>query len=159
MPSEAKPGSMPLATFGVCIEARLSRDIRGWPGRHSISRACSRPTAIGKGKIGRAWPDQCPAKRTKSASVITSGPAHSMTWPMVAGRSRLRTMASATSSTQTGWNRAWAPASGISGATTCSFANRLRNWSCAPKMTEGRNKVRSSGAARSTASPAVLLRR
>ena len=35
-------------------------------------------------------------------------------------------MASATSSTHTGWNRASAPASGITGNTACSAANRLR---------------------------------
>ena len=68
-------------------------------------------------------------------------------------------MASATSSTHTGWNRAAAPASGITGKTACRRANRLRKRSPAPNMTDGRSTVTSRPATRSAASPAAFERR
>ena len=48
-------------------------------------------------------------------------------------------MHSATSPTNTGWKRASARASAITGAIRRSFANRLRNASSRPKITEGWN--------------------
>ena len=70
--------------------------------------------------------------------------------------------AAATSSTQTGWNRVSAPASGINGNIRCSWANTFKNLSCAPKITLGRSTLRSSvpavAAAFRTASPRALLR-
>ena len=78
---------------------------------------------------------------------------------MVSWRSRQRSSASDTSSTQTGWKRASTPASGITGNTDCSAANRLRKLSPAPKITDGRSTLSSSGAACRIASASALLRR
>ena len=87
------------------------------------------------------------------------GPQHSIVVPIVLGSSIAATIALATSSTQTGWKRASAPASGSTGNTDWSWANRLRKRSRSPKMTEGRRIVRSSAAAFSAASPRALERR
>ena len=87
------------------------------------------------------------------------GPTHSIVRPMVDASSRQRAIAHATSSTQTGWKRAAAPASGTTGKSDCSEANRFRKRSRSPKITDGRSTVRSSPAPRSTASPRAFERR
>jgi hypothetical protein len=78
---------------------------------------------------------------------------------MLSARSRLSATVAATSSTHTGWKRASAPASGKKGAIAAILANRVRKESPRPKITEGRNSVRSRPASRSAASPSALERR
>ena len=85
------------------------------------------------------------------------GPAPPARWARRAAAGPPRALA--TSPTHTGWNRASAPASGSTGSSRCSRANRLVKRSCAPKITDGRRMRRSSPLARHTASPAALLRR
>jgi hypothetical protein len=78
---------------------------------------------------------------------------------MLSRRSRQATTARATSSTHTGWNLAWAPASGMSGKRRCSDANRLRKRSRSPKITDGRRMVQPRPwAARTASSPPALER-
>ena len=60
---------MPLATLATRIESRLSRDISGVPGSHSISKACKRASGGGILNTGRGLPDQRPAARASSARV------------------------------------------------------------------------------------------
>ena len=72
---------------------------------------------MGKPMTGRSRPDHLPASCTSSFSVKVCGPVHSKVGPMLLGSSRQRTIAAATSSTQTGWNCACAPASGSTGNT------------------------------------------
>ena len=68
-------------------------------------------------------------------------------------------MHSATSPTYTGWNLASARASAITGAMRRSRANRLRNASSRPKITDGWTIVQSSPDAATAASASPLLRR
>jgi hypothetical protein len=69
------------------------------------------------------------------------------------------TKACTTSSTNTGWNRAWAHASGTTGAICCNWANRFRKWSSGPNTTDGRKIVQSSPLSRTIRPPSPLLRR
>ena len=75
--AELRAGAPGVATLGTRIESRLSRVIKGVPGARPIRAACSRPTAGGSAHTGRGWPAARPAQRTRSASVISSGPVHS----------------------------------------------------------------------------------
>ena len=112
-----EPGPVAAGDVGHLHRIRLSRDISGSPGSHSMTAACRRPSAGGSGEhrprdgptSGRPAAPARPACRRAARRTRASG-----RWSP--GRRAQRTMASATSSTQTGWKRAAAPASGITGS-------------------------------------------
>jgi hypothetical protein len=68
------------------------------------------------------------------------------------------TAAWATSSTHTGWKRVFAPTSGTTGPRAAMAAKRLKNWSSAPKTTEGRRIIAWGISLNTAASPAALER-
>jgi hypothetical protein len=73
--------------------------------------------------------------------------------------STARAMASATSPTNTGWNRVSPPPiSGSAGSTRAIAANLLKNASSGPNMIEGRTITASGVAASTDFSPMALAR-
>jgi hypothetical protein len=135
MPSDARPGSLPLATLGTRIESTLSRDISGSPGSQFHQRGLQPAHKRGQRDLGRSMspPSARPAHQFGQRVHLRPGAFDDLA--DAPGRSGGTTPRPRPPPTPAG--SALAPASGITGASACRRAKRLRKRSLGAKDHRG----------------------
>ena len=162
MPRRSMPrAAAPLATFGTRIESQVVARHQRLAGQHSISLACTRPSAVGQRRSPAADARPAASQPHQLLQRVDARPgAFVGLADAVAPVARRATMALGhvldphRLKARDRRPPAAPPGPTPAGARTGSGSGRR-----APKITDGRNTVRSSPCRRSTASPAALLRR
>jgi hypothetical protein len=120
---------------------------KGLPGTKFIANASMRETMPGKPMMRLRRPLIAATNATISRSVYRCGPPSSYVCRLLAPPCRQRTIASTTSSTNTGCMSAFGLASGKTNGIAASIdAKRFKNESPGPKITEGLKIVQSTAA-------------